>query len=538
MTPTQQRILNRWNNGRAQEVKNNILQGGGFEGPQITTYSGSSVTNTSSDFLGDWRAADTWMRFDMLRVRCRSRQLARGNKWVRQFTRNLRQNVLGHKGFHCKPEVVTAKEYGDTSDGIVDEIANAQIKKAMAIQGLARNMTTRKGMTRRDLDNLIVTKLPIDGEVILRKIRGFDNETRFAWQMVDPDYLDFNLNRIEPNGNVTKMGVELDKDYKFPVAYWLLLRRPNDYMYNYSELSQDRYVRVPAEEIIHIYVQDDDPEQTRGWPWIFAAVVNLFRTDKFEEAALINATIGASKGIYFTKEYPDGFEGGPSELDGTGSIIDSVSPGMSVELPVGVKPVQVDMRYPDENLGSFQQAMMLGNAAVFGTSYATTSGDLSQANFVSSRLGQLEEREFYMGVQEFLIEKWKRPGYDEELYRAFLSRGVTLPISKFDKFNKVKFTGRRWPYVQPVQDMNAKSMALDNLTTSISDIIEETTGESGEDMFRKIAADQLLLEKYGLQRIHSSFQFVTDGDNPDPNAPNPPAKKPVAKPDKPPAKAA
>jgi len=523
MTATQKRIMGRWN--KIAQPSNNILQGGGFQEIGLSTYSGSSITDTTSDFLGDWRSADSWMRFDMYRVRNRSRQLARGNKWVRQFTRNLRQNVLGHKGFHCKPMVVTGKEYGDANDGIVDEIANSQIKKAMLLQGQAQNMTTRKGMTRRDLDNLIVTKLPIDGEIILRKIRGYDNETGFAWQLVDPDYLDVNLNRVEPNGNLTKMGVELDKDYKFPVAYWLLLRRPNDYIYNYSDFSANRYVRVPAEEIIHIYVQDDDSEQTRGWPWIFAAVVNLFRTDKFEEAALVNATIGASKGIYYTKEFPDGFEGDASQLTENGAIIDAVSPGMSVELPYGVKPVQVDMRYPDENLGSFQQAMMLGNAAVFGTSYATTSGDLSQANFVSSRLGQLEEREFYMGVQEFLIEKWKRPGYDEELYRAFLSRGVTLPISKFDKFNKVKFTGRRWPFVQPVQDMTAKTMALDNLTTSISDIIEETTGESGEDMFKKIAGDELLLEKYGLKRIHSSFQYVEDEHNPDPNAPKPPATK-------------
>lgn len=492
MTPTQKRIQARW--------KNNILSGGELGTPSsgISTYSGSSVTNTTGDFLGDWRAADSWMRFDMYRVRNRSRQLERGNPWCKAFARALRNNVCGHKGFFFKPDVIHAAAFGDSSEGGSDDAANAMIMAAMEVQGRSVNFTTRKRLSRRDVDRLLVTRLAFDGEVILRKRKGFANDCAFAWQIIDPDYLDYNLNRVEPNGNITKMGVEFEETDKFPVAYWLLHRRPNDYFYNYTDLNQQRYIRVDASEILHLFVQTDDTEQTRGWPWIFAAVVNLFRMNKFEEAALVNATIGASKGIFYTTEYPEGYEGEIQESDG--SRVDEIEPGMAVSLPPGVKPVQVDMRYPDGEIEPFRAAMALSFSAAFGTSYATTTGDLSKANFVSSRVGQLEEREFYMEVQEFLIEKWKKPGYDEELYRAMLSRNVPLPLAKFPKFNRPHFRGRRWPFVQPVDDAKAKQILLDNRIISLSSVIEELGGDP-EATFLQIAKDEKRLKELDIERI-------------------------------------
>ena len=322
---------------------------------------------------------------------------------------------------------------------------------------------------------------------------------------------------------MTKMGIEYEKEFKFPVAYWFLLRRPNDYFYNYQELHDQRYVRVPAEEVIHVYVRNIDPEQSRGWPWIFASLINLFRIGKYEEAALLNAAIGAAKMGFFTKEYPDGWEGDSGELDDKGRIVDDVSPGTWTELPYGVKPVTWTPTYPEQQFGEFEKSMLLGAAMTFGTSYATTTGDMSQANFVSSRMGQIEEREHYMQVQEFFVEQWKRPGFDEELYRAILSQNVRLPLSKFPKFIASKFTGRRWQFVQPVDDMRAKEIAMNNCLTSPGMVIEETTQEDAEEVFRRIAYDNALMEKYGLKRIipnQPMEQSVTTADSPTPDKPS------------------
>ena len=488
-----------------------------------SVYSGSTITNTSADFVGDWRSVDSWQRFDLWQVRNRSRQLERGNELCKAYKRHMLNNILGHRGMVMKVRVVTGKIFGDNTEGVVDDAAGALIKAGLEVQGKAENLTTRKKLSRRQLDRVLLSRLIFDGEFIVQKRRGFKNDCNFAWQLINADYLDHNLNRLEDGrdhdgnqvaepGNMTRMGVELDKTDKFPVAYWFLIQRPNETQYNYNEPARTRYVRVPAADVIHRFVQTEDEEQTRGFPWIFSAMVNLFRQGKFQEAALINATVGASKGMFYKKDYPQGFT--EPEMyrefarDDPGFMVDKIQPGMSVELPVGVTPVPVDYRYPDAAIGPFLKAMGLGMSQAFGTSYATTTGDLSEANFVSSRLGQNEEREEYKSVQQFFIEEWKEPQAEEELYRGMLSRNIPLPLSKLAKFNQFEFRGRRWEFVQPVDDRKAKSMALDDMTLSVGQIIEETTQEDEEDVYKKIQTSNKLLAKYNLARIHPTYQYI------------------------------
>jgi lambda family phage portal protein len=410
-------------------------------------------------------------------------------------------NVLGSKGFHFSNEAKTSVAFGDSANGQEDIVANTIIKTVMDEFGEPQNMTARKRLNRREVDRLILSRLMFDGEVFLRKLPGFDNDFKFTWQVVNADYCDYNLNRLEPNGNITQMGVEQDPDHRFPVAYWFFNRRPNDFYYSWAQIAASPYTRVEAKDVIHLYLQTEDDEQTRGWPWIFAALLVLFRMGKYQEAALINAAIGASRGVYFEKAYPEGFTGDPAELEDDAVITQDLPAGSGLELPYGVTAKLADMKYPDQDFGPFNNALLLTTSAVFGTSYATSTGDLSQANFVSSRLGQLEEREQYKAVQQFLIDRWKKPGFTEELYRSMIIQKVALPLRLFTKFNQPKHVGRRWPFVQPVDDMKAKEMAMNNCVTSISDIIEETTQESAETVFKRISEDNKMMEKYGLERI-------------------------------------
>jgi len=531
LSNTQKRIQARWQS-RGHQVRrmsllkqfSNTTQLGGdlsrtSEGTPV--YPGSDVTTLTSDFLGDWRSNDSWQRFDMWRVRNRSRQLERGNPWCQGFKRAMLNNVLGFKGFHWKPEVTTGLQYGDTIVGKPDDNAISLIKTAVDEFGKKENLTTRKKLSRRMLDRLLLARLIFDGEVLLQKVSGFPgNDYKFAWQVINPDYLDQNLNKLMPNGNIVKMGIEFEGTWKYPVAYHILKRRPNDNFYNYQQLDQQRYIRIPAEDIIHAYVCTEDDEQTRGWPWIFAAVITLFRLGKYQEAALVNAAIGASRGVYIQKKLPEGFIGDPKELfdEDANDLVLDVPQGSMLELPWQAEAKTLDMGYPDGDFKDFCNAMLLTTSSAFGTSYATTTGDLSQANFVSSRLGQVEEQENFKNIQEFLIEHIKQPMHEEEVWRLQLIGKIPLPVTKYDKFKRAAFAGRRWKFVQPVDDMRAKEIALNNLTTSISDIIAETTQEDTEDVFKRIANDNALMDKYGLKRVTTPAGSVVGEDpNQDPN---------------------
>lgn len=463
-------------------------------------YGGSNIAGINNDFLGDWRSADSWMRFDLLRVRNRSRQLERGNPWCTSFKTSLLNNVCGANGFNYRPNVASSLAFGDTNEGVQDEQANAILKFARKDFERKENFTTKKRLDRLDVDRFMAARICFDGEIIMRRRPGFNNDHKFSWQIINPDYLDHNLNRLADNGNMIKMGVELDKTDKFVAAYHFLHRRPNDFFYNFNNYHPSLYYRVPAEDIIHEFIQDIDDEQTRGFPWLFSAMVNLFRMGKYEEAALINATIGASKMGFFKKKTPDGFTGDPQEdLDDNGSIVDEVEPGSWWELPWNVEPVPFNPTYPEAEFDNFSKAMLRGIASALGTSYMSLTGDVSDANYSSLRAGETPVQENWMQIQSFLIRHIKEPEYKEWVYRALLSRQVPLPIGKLAKFQQAIFTGRRWSYINPLDDAKANQMAWELRTKSISQIIREGPGaQTPEEVFKEIAKDDELLEKLGI----------------------------------------
>ncbi|HEX6175883.1 MAG TPA: phage portal protein, partial [Candidatus Binatia bacterium] len=330
---------------------------------------------------------------------------------------------------------------------------------------------------------------------------------------IENDYLDHNLNRVEPNGNIIRMGVEMDPVWRFPVAYWFLNRRPNDEFYTYQQhFQKDIYQRIEARFIRHIFIRYY-PEQTRGWPWLFAAVLSLHMMGKYHEAALVNALIGASKQGFYKKTLPTGFEPeidpltGKMFKDDTGALIDQVEPGSWVELPYGVEIQQWNPTYPHEQYGPFNEAALYAVSAAAKMSYMTLTGDVSKANFSSLRHGVNGEREQWMTLQEFWIRKWKKPGFDEELFRGILSGQIKLPIGKFDKFNRPEFTGRRWGFVTPVQDWQAKMMQVDMCAGSISAIIKEQGADPWET-FKEISQEQEWMKELGIARVHSTYQLV------------------------------
>jgi capsid protein len=150
---------------------------------------------------------------------------------------------------------------------------------------------------------------------------------------------------------------------------------------------------------------------------------------------------------------------------------------------------------------------------------------------VSSRLGQIEEQEHYKSIQQFLIEEVKTLMHEEEVWRLLINRNILLPISKYDKFKGVEFAGRRWKFVQPVDDMRARELQMNNLITSVSDVIAETSQEDTETVFKRIAKDNELMKKYGLVRIAtaSSAAVSTDADAESNQEPEPPVVIPGGK---------
>lgn len=483
---TQSRILERWQKNGHDSVRK---------------FDAAKQSNITRSFGGSWGTADSEIRFDLRLIRARSRQLAENDKYMQGYINASLNNVLGPNGFNFQMKIRRSVAFGDNNHGELDTQANDIIESAYAIACNRKNYLVSRNSTKRMADRVKLRGLIVDGEIFVRTHTPFDNDSGIARQLIDPEVCDIDYNVPQmTNGNQVRMGVEID-EYHAPVAYWFLTRTPNDYQYPIPGTPYYRY-RVEAKYINHIFIQTR-PGQTRGVPWIMQAMLNLRMLGMFEYAALINAKIGASRNLFYTKTFPQGWtyaDGNPYGSEDNGSIPDQLDEGEALELPVGVEPKMLDTRYPDSEIGPFSKCMLRGIAAGLGTSYMTLSNDLSEANFSSLRAGLSEERSQWAALQQFFIESDCQPDFESWLAWALAIQKVKLPPGKFDKFNKPEFTGRRWPSVNPLQDAMADVLQINNLLMSRSEVIR-MRGRDPQEVYNEIEQDNKEAAEKGLHPI-------------------------------------
>jgi len=169
-----------------------------------------------------------------------------------------------------------------------------------------------------------------------------------------------------------------------------------------------------------------------------------------------------------------------------------VSPGQFETLPTGVGFQEFDPQHPTQAFPFFVKACLRGIASGLGVSYNTLANDLEGVNFSSIRAGVLDEREEYKAIQGWLIEQFCEPVFEAWLdWQLGVFLTLPLPLAKFDKFNSPDWKPRRWPWVDPLKDVQANVIAVENGFRSRRSIIAEGGGDV-EDTFEEIAADNEL----------------------------------------------
>lgn len=73
-----------------------------------------------------------------------------------------------------------------------------------------------------------------------------------------------------------------------------------------------------------------------------------------------------------------------------------------------------------------------------------------------------------------------------------------LPFSKFEKFNAPKWSGKRWPWVDPLKDAQAVDLQLKNGTLSRTEVAAEK-GDDLEEHLDQLAEEKRMLEEKGLE---------------------------------------
>lgn len=440
----------------------------------------------TNDWITGSGSEDSEIYNSFTSLRNRARDLDRNDATVEKYGVTMVVNVIGPNGF-------TLQMKSQNRNGEIDTEMCRHIEEKWKKWGECADVSERE--TFRGLTELALRCLMREGESFFRLYRGWNgNKYGFALQALEADFIDHEYNGTLSNGNIIRMGIEMDQ-YRRRVAYYMLAYNPQNELRGSGATKYER-IRVPANEIVHVMVPKR-PNQTRGVTWMASAMFYIRQLKGYMEAAVINARIGASKMGVIEKASPAvaAFQGDSS--DSYGNKIVEMAPGRVIELEPGQTWKNSSPDFPTSEHVGFVKSIVRFISNALKNSYAVLANDLESVNYSSMRAGTVEDREYYKLVQTQLEEKFLRPVFYAWLKEAILNSAVNANMSDWDSIANATFVGRRWGWVDPVKDAQA---AILRITAGI-DTLEEIHAEMGKDtleVFQSAAKVQKLAEKYGL----------------------------------------
>ena len=453
-------------------------------------YTGASSGRLFADFITSSKSADAEIKDSLRILRDRARDLARNNSYINRYLNLMISNVIGKHG-------VRISSKARNENGSLDLLANRQIEDAWKRWTKYGVCTANGRMSFLDCQKLFVESLARDGEVLIRHIKSNNNSFGYQIQFLEADYLDEDLNETYKNGNKICMGVEVDKFYK-PVAYHLFAEHPYGTSYQYDK----KHIRVPAEEITHCFMPNR-AEQTRGVSHIATAMANVKQLDGYLEAEIVSARLGASKSGFFSS--PDGNSYVGDGIEDTFNPVMNVEPGTFQQLPDGMQFTPYDPTHPTSAFESFTTTVLRSIASGLNISYHALSNDLTSVNYSSIRQGALEDRSNYQIWQEFIVQHFMDVVFKRWLEMAITTKAINLPIGKFDKFsNAINYIPRSFPWIDPLKEMQANVVGLQNGITTYSDIVS-SYGKDVEETFEQHQKEKELAEQYGISTAFQPF---------------------------------
>ena len=227
----------------------------------------------------------------------------------------------------------------------------------------------------RGLQALAMRTIVESGEVLaLKEITTEAPRIR----VLEGDYI---ADEKDNNANIVQ-GIELDKRGR-RVKYFLYKQHPGD------RKTTSEIVEYPAKNVAHAFKQER-PGQVRGVPWAHSVIETLKDLADYQNATLIGKKVSACFGGFIT-------------TNGGGFALSSTDLKQKRERELQLKPATWRYLQPGESVefanppkadgySEFVRENMRAVAAGYGISYEALTGDYSQVNFSSGRLGHYEFR--------------------------------------------------------------------------------------------------------------------------------------------------
>jgi lambda family phage portal protein len=481
------------------------------QGAARTGFSAAETGRLTASLAKEAEYINRTLRYQLRALRARSRQAAQNNPFGARFAQLAVDNIAGPVPFRMQAKI----RY---NNGEFDDAANRQMEGNWASWSRKGECEITGRWSWNTLQRLMVRTLAVDGELLVRKLRGPEyGKHGLKLQLIDVDRLDEQKNESLRDGGAINMGVEIDTMAR-PVAYHILKRKPSQWDRGYVR----EYERVPADQIEHIFVPTF-AEQNRGVPWMYAALLNLVHIGAFEEAAVIAARVGASQmGFIHQGENTTA----PLPQNSTSSEGDpqiDAEPGTFQVLPPGYEMSSWNPRYPDGAVEPFLKAMLRGVAAGLGVAYHNLANDPADVNYSTAKVFGGDEHEMWKGVQEFVKDHLHVPLHRDWLRMQLMTGTLTFQPQRIDKYCEIDWQARRWASPDPLKDAKADIELIDNKLRSRTRAIAERGDDIG-DVFDELAHEEEMAKDKNLDLTKPGTAPAAapkpDGDTDDENEPD------------------
>lgn len=458
-------------------------------------YEGAAKTKR----LRTWRTPSTSANAEILMslemLRNRSRDLRRNNPFAARAIQGIMTNTVG-------PGIQT--QFREPAGNAATNAAEQDWRS----WALTKNFDFDRRYDITGFQRMIMQAVPESGELIIRKRIDRKRAFPMTYQILEADFIDTTKNEAQTDTNNSIIqGVEFDKRGAI-VAYWLYEYHPGGFDEGWRGFRLSS-VRVPADQIIHLYRQER-PGQVRGVPWLSPAIVRLKNLDDFEDAQLMRQKVAACFTAFVQDISADSVN---EEAEAEKEMGPKIEPAQIEFLPPGKTVTFAD---PPEspNFDAFTKNVLRSVAAGIGVSYEVLTGDLSQVNFSSARMGWLE---FMRNLQV-----WRQD--------LIMDRFLDVVVEDFQQMSLVmgkdftKFSAMHTPPRREMIDPQSETAAIVNsIRAGISTLTEEllALGKDPIEHLNQYKKDKELIESLGLildsdasktMKAGITQQFIADAD--------------------------
>lgn len=388
--------------------------------------------------VNDWRAtgasADAELFSDHSLLRNRTRQMRRDDTYAstagRQIVTHLVADGITVQAMHSDPD--TANRAQDIWDGW----AASKVDGEDDFYGVQKKAVS--GM--------------IDGESLITW-SSIGGEPDAMLHVLEGDYLDTYRNERLPDGGKIVAGVEFDQN-GLRVAYWMFPNHPGD-IFGWAGGLVRASQRVDARDVDHLF-EPLRPGQTRGVPWMYAAMRTLRDVSEIEQSIQVKKRVEACLAVFRRPgESSVGSPLGEQAAQANTSNWETLRPGMIIQGQAGETIDVVNPSQSGDGDG-FLRGKKMAAAAAIGVPYHLMTGDVTNANYSSLRADIVP---FYERLDDITFNVLVPRLCDPAFYRRMRSAALKLQQPKLLEV-RTEWTPSPRPWVDPLKEMQAEKMEM------------------------------------------------------------------------------